>query len=159
MSDDFFYLDGEEEEVQVKDEKLPWKVLIVDDEPEVHEVTRWTLRDFRFDDRRLDFISAHSGNEACNLIDAHPDAALVLLDVVMEEDDAGLKVVKHIRRQAKNANVRIVLRTGQPGQAPERQIIQDYDINDYKEKSELTVQKTVYGRLLCSAFLPRHQNH
>jgi signal transduction histidine kinase len=37
--------------------------------------------------------------------------------------------------------VRIILRTGQPGQAPERRIIVDYDINDYKAKTELTADK------------------
>ncbi len=69
------------------------------------------------------------------------DIAVILLDVVMETDDAGLKLVDFIRTQLKNETVRIILRTGQPGQAPERQVIVDYDINDYKAKTELTADK------------------
>lgn len=46
-----------------------------------------------------------------------------------------------MREQAANPLVRIILRTGQPGQAPERQVMVDYDINDYKEKTELTAAK------------------
>ena len=74
-------------------------------------------------------------------VEQHPDAAIVLLDVVMETDDAGLQVARQIRETLKNNHIRIILRTGQPGQAPERQVIVNYDINDYKSKTELTAQK------------------
>ena len=118
-----------------------WKILIVDDEPEVHAVTKLALSDFNFLGRGLEFHSAFSGQEACELIEQHPDAAILLLDVVMETDDAGLKVARYIREQAQNHYTRIILRTGQPGQAPERTVIVNYDINDYKSKTELTAQK------------------
>ncbi len=119
----------------------PWKLLIVDDDPEVHAITRVVLNDVTFDGRPLRFLSAHSGREARAILDGHPDIAAVLLDVVMETDDAGLRLVHHIREELGNRQVRIILRTGQPGQAPERQVIVGYDINDYKAKSELTAQK------------------
>ena len=118
-----------------------WKILIVDDEPEVHAITKLALSDFSFLGRGLKFYSAHSGAEARELIDTHPDAAIVLLDVVMETDDAGLQVARYIREEANNRFPRIILRTGQPGQAPERTVIINYDINDYKSKTELTAQK------------------
>ena len=116
----------------------PWKVLIVDDEPEVHSVTRLALHDFTFDDRKLQFISAHSGQEACEILDQESDIALMLLDVVMETDDAGLRVVEYLRHQLGNAFMRVVLRTGHPGMAPERHVIRAFDINDYRAKTELT---------------------
>ncbi|MFC5358332.1 DUF3369 domain-containing protein [Azospirillum himalayense] len=119
----------------------PWKLLIVDDDPEVHAITRVVLNDVTFDGRRLHFMSAHSGDEARAILNDHPDIAAVLLDVVMETEDAGLLLVHHIREVLGNRRVRIILRTGQPGQAPERQVIVSYDINDYKAKSELTAQK------------------
>ncbi|QCO15035.1 DUF3369 domain-containing protein [Azospirillum brasilense] len=119
----------------------PWKLLIVDDDPEVHAITRVVLNDVTFDGRRLHFLSAHSGSEAQAILCDHPDIAAVLLDVVMETEDAGLRLVHHIREVLGNRRVRIILRTGQPGQAPERQVIVNYDINDYKAKSELTAQK------------------
>ena len=117
------------------------RFFIVDDEPEVHAVTKLALSDFNFLGRGLEFHSAFSGQEACELIEQHPDAAILLLDVVMETDDAGLKVARYIREQAQNHYTRIILRTGQPGQAPERTVIVNYDINDYKSKTELTAQK------------------
>lgn len=118
-----------------------WKVLIIDDEPEVHAVTRLALSDFKFLGRGLEFHSAESGEAGKELVAAHPDAAIVLLDVVMETDDAGLTVARYIREELGNRFTRIILRTGQPGQAPERTVVASYDINDYKSKTELTAQK------------------
>lgn len=118
-----------------------WKVLIVDDEPEVHAITRLALKDFVFQNKRLDFMSAYSGDEARQIFRQHRDIAVVLLDVVMETDHAGLEVADFIRNDVHNHFTRIILRTGQPGQAPERDVIINYDINDYKSKTELTAQK------------------
>lgn len=126
-----------------------WKIIIADDEPEVHTVTRLVLRDFHFNDRPLHFLSAYSGEETQRLVEEHPDTALLLLDVVMETDHAGLEVVKYIRDTLKNSFVRIILRTGQPGQAPERKVISTYDINDYKDKTELTSDR-LYTTVMAS---------
>lgn len=118
-----------------------WKVMVVDDEPDIHEMTEFALAGFTFQQRGIDFISAYSGKEAMRLIVEHPDTALIFLDVVMEKDASGLTVAKYIREDIKNLKVRIILRTGQPGQAPEAEVIVAYDINDYKEKYELTDKK------------------
>jgi response regulator RpfG family c-di-GMP phosphodiesterase len=118
-----------------------WKVLIVDDEQEVHILTKMVLEGFVFNRRPLEFISAYSRSEAMEVLEVHPDIALAYLDVVMEEDDSGLQLVRYIREEQKNSFIRIILRTGQPGQAPEEKVIRDYDINDYKEKTELTSRK------------------
>lgn len=139
MPNDFLFSDENIEGTSESD--LTWKVMIVDDEEEVHAVTKLALSDFQFHNQRLEFISAYSGEQAKQAILEHPDTAVILLDVVMETDDAGLQVVDFIRNQAKNHFVRVILRTGQPGQAPERQVIINYDINDYKSKTELTAQK------------------
>jgi PAS domain S-box-containing protein len=118
-----------------------WKVLIVDDDEEVHTVTRLVLSKFKFYGAPLKLINAYSGAEAKKVIAENPDTAVMLLDIVMETDHAGLDVVKYIREDLKNTKTRIVLRTGQPGQAPEEEIIEQYDINDYKDKTELTAIK------------------
>ena len=118
-----------------------WKVLIVDDDEQIHAVTKMVLSDFRFRDRPIQFLSAYSGREGYTVMGANPDIAVVFLDVVMETETAGLDLARQIRGALGNDYVRIILRTGQPGQAPERRVIVDYDINDYKEKSELTSQK------------------
>jgi signal transduction histidine kinase len=119
----------------------PWNVLIVDDDDEVHKLTRLVLGDVSFEDRSLTFISAHSSSEARDLLRQHPDIALVLLDVVMETDHAGLDLVHYIREELDNQRVQIVLRTGQSGRIPEQDIILRYAINDYKSKLELTNEK------------------
>jgi len=126
-----------------------WKVLIVDDEKEVHTITTSVLSKFEFMGRGITFLHAYSGEEAIALIEKTPDIALVLLDVVMESDDAGLKTVKAIRDELKNSSLRIVLRTGQPGQAPEKEVIRDYDINDYRNKTELTSAK-LYSTVIAA---------
>lgn len=118
-----------------------WEVMIIDDEEDVHQLTRFVLDDFVYEDKKLHFVSAYSAKEAKVLIQQHPNVAVVLLDVVMETIDAGLKLVEYIREQQQNRFARIILRTGQPGSAPEKEIILKYDINDYKNKTELTDQK------------------
>ncbi|BAI73234.1 two-component response regulator [Azospirillum sp. B510] len=118
-----------------------WTMLIVDDEPEVHSITKLVLSDFAYKGRKARFLSAHSAAEARRILARESDIALILLDVVMETEDAGLRLVHHIREELRNRNVRIILRTGQPGQAPERAVILDYDINDYKAKTQLTAQQ------------------
>lgn len=129
--------------------KKPWKIIVADDEEEVHAVTRMVLEGFYFEERELEVLSAYSGKETIRLLHEHADAALLLLDVVMEQETTGLEVVKYVRDELKNRFVRIIMRTGQPGQAPERQITMQYDINDYKEKTELTAQK-LYTTVVAS---------
>src|ERR1700730_10145878 len=118
-----------------------WKIAVIDDDAAVHEGTRFALYDYTLRGQGIEIISAYSAQEGRELMRSVPDIAVILLDVVMETDDAGLKLVDFIRTQLKNESVRIILRTGQPGQAPERQVIVDYDINDYKAKTELTADK------------------
>jgi response regulator RpfG family c-di-GMP phosphodiesterase len=128
----------------------PWNVLVVDDEVGVHDVTKLVLGNFKFENRKLRFFHAYSAAAARELLATTADLAVVLLDVVMESEDAGLNLVRHIREELGNHFVRIVLRTGQPGQAPEQDVIANYDINDYKDKTELTAQKlytTLYATL------------
>ena len=118
-----------------------WKVGVIDDDPAVHEGTRFALFDYSLNGQGIEILSAHSAAEGRALFAAHPDLAVVLLDVVMETETAGLELVDHIRRELGNELVRIILRTGQPGQAPERHVIVEHDINDYKAKTELTADK------------------
>src|SRR3954468_25290 len=118
-----------------------WKIAVIDDDPAVHDGTRFALSDYSLNGQGLEILSAHSAAEGRKLMAAHNDIAAVLLDVIMETDVAGLELVEYIRNDLKNETVRIILRTGQPGQAPERRVIIEYDINDYKAKTELTADK------------------
>lgn len=129
---------------------IHWKVLVVDDEPDVHTVTKLALSRFKLDGRALTFINAYSAEQAKELLNQEHDIAIAFIDVVMESDHAGLELVKWIREELLNKTTRLILRTGQPGQAPEEDVIVNYDINDYKAKAELDSRKlmtSVYSAL------------
>lgn len=137
-------------------EAPPWRILIVDDDVDVHVVTKFALSNTQFQGRRLGFLHAYSGKEALATLRATPDIALVLLDVIMETADAGLQVARQVRSDLHNELVRIVLRTGQPGHALEPSIICDDDINDFWCKADLTTRKlftTVIASLRAYACL------
>ncbi|CAO3354639.1 response regulator [Azospirillum palustre] len=144
MSDEFLFAEEEpavEAVAEAAEPVEPWLILIVDDDPAIHATTKMVLRGFTFEGRPAQFLSAATAAEARGVLRDNPAIAVILLDVVMESDDAGLRLVRYIRSELSNRRVRIILRTGQPGQAPERDVILSYDINDYKSKTELTAQK------------------
>ncbi|WP_144006932.1 DUF3369 domain-containing protein, partial [Pelomonas sp. KK5] len=121
----------------------PWLLLIVDDDRSIHEATEFALRGFRFAGRPLLYLNAYSAAEAREVLACNPGIACALVDVVMEHEHAGLELVGYIRQTLHNSEIRLILRTGQPGYAPEIRVIQDYDINDYKEKSFITGEQLV----------------
>ncbi|MFV3129296.1 EAL domain-containing protein [Niveispirillum sp. KHB5.9] len=141
MAEDLLYFAAEPVSAPAAPPAPPWLVLIVDDDPSVHSVTKLALRDMSHAGRRLLFLSAYSAAEARQMLAVYPDIALILLDVVMEAEDAGLRFVRTVREELRNHDVRIILRTGQPGQAPEREVVERYDINDYRAKDELTARR------------------
>ncbi|MEY3218934.1 MAG: hypothetical protein RIT27_291 [Pseudomonadota bacterium] len=125
----------------IEDLLTTWTILIVDDEPDVHTVSRLALSNFEFAGKKLHILQALSGEEARQILLKETKIAVAIIDVVMETDDAGLKLVNFIRNELKNSLIRLIIRTGQPGLAPEKSIIDQYDIDDYKEKTELTETK------------------
>ncbi|MFA9275276.1 MAG: DUF3369 domain-containing protein [Candidatus Aquirickettsiella gammari] len=118
-----------------------WRVMIIDDDPDVHSATMFALGNLEIQNRSLSFLHAYSAAEAREILAYESNIAVILLDVVMEQEDAGLNLVNYVRKTLGLHDVRIILRTGQPGYAPEIDAIRDYDINDYKTKSELTRTK------------------
>lgn len=134
----------------------PWQVLIVDDDDEVHESTKFALKNVIILDRPIELLHAYSAAEGYELIQHERGISVALLDVVMESADAGLKLVEKIRANAFN-ELRIVLRTGQPGYAPEQSVLNDYDINDYRTKAELTRGRLI--SLLTTSFRCYRQLH
>lgn len=142
MQDELFQFAAEVESATPDKLALPaLKLLVVDDDRDVHSVTELLLRDLTFDGYRLQLLHAYSSVEAFQVLQHNSDIAIILLDVVMESDDAGLVLVKQIRETLHRKKVRIILRTGQPGYAPELETISNFDINDYKTKTELTRER------------------
>lgn len=115
-----------------------WRILIVDDDADVHSATTFALSNVEIQNRPLLFLHAYSGAQAREILATEHDIAVILLDVVMEQQDEGLQLVRHLRDVMHRSEIRIILRTGQPGYAPEIDAIRQFDINDYKTKSELT---------------------
>lgn len=121
--------------------RLPWKILIVDDEPEVHTLTRLSLSNFEFAKRPLQLFEALSAQAAKKILVTEANIAVAIIDVVMESDDAGLELIDFIRKELNNRLIRLIIRTGQQEVAPVKAIIEHYDIDDYKDKTELTIHK------------------
>ncbi|MCU4676069.1 EAL domain-containing protein [Catenovulum sp. 2E275] len=143
-NDDIFLFAEENEEACLTSiDEYGWHILIVDDDKEIHTVTQLALSGVRILGKPLLFGHAYSGKDSVEYLKSHNDVAIVLMDVVMENDNAGLDAVKQIRDELHRDDTRIILRTGQPGYAPEEQVVQEYDINDYKTKTELTRNKLV----------------
>lgn len=144
-NDELIFMDEEDQEQEQNDAvNGSWNVLVVDDDEEIHSVTRLALSDLVLNGKSLTFHHAYSGAEALEfLTERGHEIAVLLLDVVMESDDAGLQVAKKMRDELHLEEPRIILRTGQPGYAPEESVIKEYDINDYKTKTELTRSKLV----------------
>ena len=142
-NDDFLFNEdvADSSEAAAVNTATPWLVLVVDDDNSIHQITSLVLNNFEFEQRPLQLLHAHSAAEAEAIIQQQPDIALAIIDVVMETQHAGLELVKTIRQQLSNRRMRLVLRTGQPGEAPEEHVIRDYDINDYKNKTEVTAIK------------------
>ena len=141
--DDDFLFDDETVDTTGEDkssDENTWRVLIVDDDDQIHRVTKFALQDFSFEGLSVKLDSAFSGEDAKKIL-ADQEYAVILLDVVMESDQAGLDVVNFIRKNLHNTRTRIILRTGQPGMAPEKQVVQDYDIDDYRAKADLSADK------------------
>lgn len=143
--DDFLFQDEDSEQTTLIVDR-PWKVLIVDDDHGIHEVTKLALKSMTVRDRPLSFTSVYSAKEAQELLSHDNSFNVALIDVVMETADAGLELTKYIRQVLLNPDLRIIIRTGQSGLAPERFVIDNYDINDYKDKTELNADK-LYGSI------------
>lgn len=142
-----FMVEEEVDEEKTELIQAPWKVLIVDDDRDVHMLTRMVFRRVEFEDRHIEFLSAYCSQDCRDMLHEHEDIAIVLLDVVMEDSEAGLDLIRYIREDLGNPLVRIILRTGQPGAAPEESVILDYDINDYVNKTE------PFNRILTSVIM------
>ncbi|WP_370979863.1 HD domain-containing phosphohydrolase [Agaribacterium sp. ZY112] len=120
------------------DDHPAWPILIVDDDEQVHASTRFSLRAFHYEGGALEFVSSYSCAEAKELLSKRHDFAVALVDVQMETKTAGLELVEWIRDELGEEQMRIVLRTGQPGEYDQLSIVEEFDINDYREKSSLT---------------------
>jgi len=118
-----------------------WKVLIVDDEPDIHTITRLNLKNFKFLNRPLQFLQAFSAQEAKAILAIEPDIAVAFIDVIMETEDAGLKLVEFIRKQLHNTQIRLIVRSGQAHLTSEERVLTHDDISDYKDKTDLTSEK------------------
>lgn len=134
----------------------PWVLLIVDDEPQVHEATTLTLRRGRIGGRPFRFLHAHSAAEARALILAEPQIDLILLDVMMETRDAGLRLVDELRGPMRRPDLRILIRSGQPGTENDHSVVEHYSVDGFMQKNQQTYQlmMEVIGNILLGASKP-----
>ena len=132
---------AKEEKSQLQHLKDIHKILVVDDDQAIHDITRIALESMTFSDFKLQILTAYNAAEAKIILEEHDNIALALIDVVMETPEAGLDLVNYIRRELQNDFIRLIIRTGQANNFPPMHVIQNYDINDFKEKTELTRER------------------
>ncbi len=137
----FLFADENVDNADDNSKRKQWKILVVDDEKAIHASTKFVLNDYEYNGASVELLHAYSSKEAKDVLDNNTGIALILLDVVMETDNAGLEFVGYVREDLNNSNIRIILRTGQAGSDPEWKVINKYDINDYKTKTELTQER------------------
>lgn len=137
--DELIFADEDEPDNDTDPEnQVPWRVLIVDDDADVHRSTLFSLGGETVAGRPLHFHHAYSGAEAAEVLSKCPGIALVLLDIVMETPEAGFELARHIREEIGNTDIRIVIRTGQPALLSEDDAKNISDINRFILKSQLT---------------------
>ncbi len=140
--DSLTFMDEPKLETEDQGHQLPpWEVLVVDDEKDVHSVTKLALASWRYKGRKLSFTHATSGREAISILRKKNEYAVILLDVVMESELAGLEVAKFLRRRLNNDRTQIILRTGHPGTISEHEAAEHHGCNFYEPKSYVTSER------------------
>lgn len=126
------------ENIQHHQESLPdrWQVLIVDDDPNGHVMPQRALNELTFRRRKVEVIDAFSTGEALKKLEENADIAVAVVDIILQTEDEGLRLVRTIREEMGNRLIRIILRSGEERKFPESRLIIDYDINGYTGRSE-----------------------
>ncbi|MBU0553135.1 response regulator [Myxococcota bacterium] len=151
---DSLFADSFEDDTGIYDNT--WKILIVDDEPDIHAVICLTLDGMKFNGAGLTLLKANNIKEAHLFLRENNDISLVLVDVVMETASSGLELVQYIRENYGNKCTQVILVTGQPGYAPQRDVLVNYEINNYCLKTEMTSERIfnlVYSGLRSYRFM------
>ncbi len=150
--DDLLFIDDSEEAkppgLSPACDEEGWVILVVDDDPDVHAVTRMALHHFRYQGRPLQIVDCFSAQEALAILPTLPDLAVILLDVVMESESAGTRLARTIRATPRYDRVQIVVRTAAGGYGG-RAAFNDIPIHAFVWQSE--VSKTRLESLVSSA--------
>ena len=118
-----------------------WVVLSVEDNQPYQDVLESALQEVSFKGRKIELLRATSAASAATILSKRQDISLILLDIVMETDDAGFYLIDTIRNVIGDELVRIVVLTGQPGVKPHDKAINEYNISEYWNKTDLSADK------------------
>ena len=111
---------------------------MVDDDRDIHALTSIILNDFQFQNKPLRIHYARTSEQALECIAQNPNIQLMLIDMVMEDKDSGMKIIQHLRDDLKNERAQIVVRTSVREMLPQQSFVEDYNILTCKIKSEMT---------------------
>jgi EAL domain-containing protein (putative c-di-GMP-specific phosphodiesterase class I)/PleD family two-component response regulator len=118
-----------------------WVVLSVEDNQPYQDVLESAIQEVAFEGRKIELLRASSAASAATILSKRQDISLILLDIVMETDDAGFYLIDTIRNVIGDELVRIVVLTGQPGVKLHDKAINEYNISEYWNKTDLSADK------------------
>ncbi len=124
-----------------------WQILVVDDEQEILDSTMRALKGFSYKDNPIEIRGVTSLSEATKAFEETKEWSVVILDVVLGKNEIGLSLVPIIREKFLNLSVQIILRTGQPSDIPEIEVLRKYDIREYLNKNSTDRQRLVLSLL------------
>ena len=137
-SDDLIF-EEESEGGKSSDHFGVWKILMIDDDEQVHQSTVLALGDEVVLGRKLSFDHARSAKEALDIMnkgDSIPDLAFV--DMVMETPDAGLRFAMAAKESTSWSSVKILLRSGQPGFSNEMEKARSLGVEGFAQKASIS---------------------
>jgi CheY-like chemotaxis protein len=136
-----FIDDSNEDEQLITYDDTCWKVLVIDDDENIHRSTRLALDKFLFDGKPLLINSTYSASEAKEWLNHNQNVALVIVDSTLETVFAGFDIIRHIRETMGNRLIRIIFRTDHTGDLPEQKVVLDQEIDGFLTKDDITSQR------------------
>ncbi|QOP44448.1 EAL domain-containing protein [Sulfurimonas sediminis] len=117
-----------------------WEILLVGNDAFVHDILKEKLGDAVIFHKKLKVLHAHNAEEARKIIQDNKDIAVAFIDINIEKLSGGLQLINYIRAQI-STTMRIVIIDSVDSAVPTDEILEHYDINDYRSRACIESQK------------------
>lgn len=135
----------------MKSSKPYFEVLVVDDEPDVIDVTKVALKNTSIYGSDIRVIPCRSKQSTLELLSEKVKSftiAIGLIDIRMEGEMSGLELCNYIRYALNNRAINLYIRTGSEDAGLEEEAIKNYEIDGYLSLSQMTRDK-LFSIIAC----------